>query len=122
MRQIGLVVAFAAAGIGCAHKTQAPESHPAKTDETTASSTVAEAPNDSFHHHHKHGALAKQFSLPRRLVDGKKGTVLDPSVVFEQLLASRVIYVSEQHNNPHHHAAQLAVIAALYARDPSLAI
>lgn len=71
---------------------------------------------------HEHGARARRFDLPNRIVDGRSGDVLEPESVFGDLLGARVIYISEEHGNPHHHAAQLAVIAGVYARDPSLAI
>src|SRR5262245_50941386 len=62
----------------------------------------------------RHGARAMSFDLPRRLVDGKKGEVLEAEKVFSDLLTARVIYVSESHPNPHHHAMQLSVIAGLW--------
>jgi uncharacterized iron-regulated protein len=103
------------ASIGCAHGASAPPPHSSGTE----TSTHAEMPAG---HGHKHGDMAMHWSLPHRLIDGKNASVLDSGSVFDELLSSRVIYVSEQHNNPHHHAAQLSVIAGIYARDPSVAI
>jgi uncharacterized iron-regulated protein len=88
---------------------------PAENSAATATSTAAAMPAG-------HGTRLSSFALPRRLVDGRRGAVLDAEAVFADLLEARVIYVSEQHNNPHHHAAQLSVIAGVWARDPSVAI
>lgn len=62
------------------------------------------------------------FSLPRRIVDGKNGQVLAESSFFETAASARVIYISEQHNNPHHHAAQVSLIAGIFAKNSSIAI
>jgi uncharacterized iron-regulated protein len=102
--------------LACAHRAApnagADPDRPAVEGETSTS-TAARPP---------HGAMAKKWSLPRRVVDGKKGTTLEAEAFFEDLLSARVVYVSEQHNNPHHHAAQLSVIAGMWARDRSIAI
>jgi uncharacterized iron-regulated protein len=99
----------------------APSAEEASDGEEASETSSIASVHGGFHHHH-HGDMAKRWSLPRRLVDGKSGVVLDGDTVFQRFLDARVVYVSEQHNNPHHHAAQLSVIAGIYARDPSLAI
>jgi uncharacterized iron-regulated protein len=120
------MITGALAAAACVHapqhdqrSDQAAGRHGVKEANSSETSTRADLPEG---HGHRHGALAMKWSLPRRLIDGKNGAVLEPGQVFTALLSSRVIYVSEQHNNPHHHAAQLSVIAGVYARDPSVAI
>lgn len=69
-----------------------------------------------------HGSAVHDFNLPHRLIDGRTGDVTAEEDVYADLHDARVIYVSEVHNNPHHHAAQLALLTGLYARDSSVAI
>jgi uncharacterized iron-regulated protein len=115
-RDIWIVAALSF--LGCTRQAAGPDVRP-QGGGSTETSSVASAGGASPH---RHGSIFKKFSLPRRLVDGKTGGVLDTNAVFDELLRTRVVYVSEQHNNPHHHAAQLSVIAGLYSRDHSVAI
>ena len=68
------------------------------------------------------GELARNWLLPSRITDVGSGQKLEPEALFDRLLPARVIYVAENHDNPHDHAVQLQVIDGLYRRDPSLAI
>jgi uncharacterized iron-regulated protein len=69
-----------------------------------------------------HGIRAHNFSLPRKIVDGKTGEILGDREFYASAGAARVIYISEQHNNPHHHAAQLSLIAGIFTNNSSIAI
>jgi uncharacterized iron-regulated protein len=90
---------FVLLAIGCAHSQ--PET---KTEEARHGMKAATVP----------------IALPHRVVDGKSGDELAPRVLEERLRTARVIYVGEQHPNPHDHAAQLEVLEAAYAADPNL--
>jgi uncharacterized iron-regulated protein len=56
---------------------------------------------------------------PIRCAPGER---LEDAALDELLLAARVIYVGESHDDAAHHAVQREVIARVHARDPSLAI
>jgi len=58
----------------------------------------------------------------RRIVRCESGEAVSDSVLSDAMLAARVIYVGESHDDAAHHAVQREVIALLHARDPSLAI
>ena len=75
----------------------------------------------SPHRHGEHGA-AEPIALPYHLVDGRTGADLDDPALAERLRAARVIYVGEEHPNPHHHAVEIAVLERVYQIDPSVAL
>jgi len=72
----------------------------------------------------KHGekGATVPVTLPHRVVDGATGEPIAPEALAARLRAARVIFVGEEHSNPHHHAAQLEVLEAAYAADPSLGV
>lgn len=70
--------------------------------------------------HGSRGA-AEPIALPHRIVD-QSGSSVEESALAARLAPARVIYVGEEHPNPHHHAAQLEVLERAYALDPSLAL
>jgi uncharacterized iron-regulated protein len=57
-----------------------------------------------------------------RVVDMSSDREVTFLAMVDDLASARVAYVGEQHDDPAHHAAELAVIRALYERDPSLAV
>jgi len=89
---------------GCAH---APPPQPAAEEE---------APR-----HGMKGA-SEPIPLPHRVVDGDSGDELADRNLDEKLRAARVIYVGEEHPNPHHHAAEIEVLERAYAADPSVGL
>src|SRR6185436_16950685 len=64
---------------------------------------------DEVEEHGAHAEHGTPIPLPYHLVDGKSG-------------AARVIYVGEEHPNPHHHAVELEVLERVDRLDPSLAL
>ena len=56
------------------------------------------------------------------MVDGDSGDELAERNLDDKLRAARVIYVGEEHPNPHHHAAELEVLERAYAADPSVGL
>jgi uncharacterized iron-regulated protein len=71
--------------------------------------------------HGAHGA-DRPIPLPYHLVDGATGQPLDGAAFDDKLRAARVIYVGEEHSNPHHHAAEIEVLERVAKLDPSLAL
>jgi uncharacterized iron-regulated protein len=109
MRSAWVLVLF-----GCAHSTTPPPA-------ATATPPAATAPAEPPHHHGEKGAH-EPIALPHRVVDGASGGELDGARLAERLRAARVIYVGEEHPNPHHHAVELEVLEAAFAIDPSLGL
>jgi len=91
---------------GCAHAPAPPASQP----------EAEEAPR-----HGEKGA-SEPIALPHRVVDGDSGDELADRNLDDKLRAARVIYVGEEHPNPHHHAAEIEVLERAYAADPSLGL
>ncbi|CAI09618.1 hypothetical protein ebA6113 [Aromatoleum aromaticum EbN1] len=54
---------------------------------------------------------------------GEAAVVLDYATLAKRIVAADVIYLGEQHGNPHHHAAQLKIVTDLVAagRRPAIA-
>jgi uncharacterized iron-regulated protein len=94
--------------LGCAHNAQTP----------TATTPAAAAEEKKEHAHGEKGAT-EPIALPHRAVDTKSGDELSDRALDDKLRAARVVYVGEQHPNPHDHAAELEVLARMYAVDPS---
>src|SRR5262249_32276425 len=61
-------------------------------------------------------------ALPHRVLDAATGAELDEAAFTAKLRAAKVVFVGEEHPNPHHHAAQLEVLERAYAADPSLGL
>lgn len=108
MRRITLVAALL---LGCAHA-------PSPTAETP---TPAASPPRLPASHGQQGAEVP-IALPHTVADGKSGAPLSDDALDRQLRAAKVIYVGEEHPNPHHHAVELEVLARAYAVDPSLGL
>jgi len=102
MRSVLVGLLFAA---GCAHA-------PAPSAQTPE----AEAPR-----HGEKGAT-EPIPLPHRVVDGATGDELAERNLDDKLRAARVIYVGEEHPNPHDHAAEIEVLERAYAADPSVGL
>jgi len=103
MKFVFVALVFAA---GCAHAPAAPASQP----------EAEEAPR-----HGMKGAT-EPIPLPHRVVDGDSGDELADRNLDDKLRAARVIYVGEEHPNPHHHAAEIEVLERAYAADPSVGL
>lgn len=56
------------------------------------------------------------------IVDGRTGERVPFERMLEDLAAADVVFVGEDHHNPHHHEAQRRIAEALFARKPDLAI
>src|SRR5689334_9637229 len=109
MRRLPLVLALFAF-TACAHAPAPSPSQPMQASEPTEE-----------HHHGEKGA-DRPIPLPHHLVDGKTGQALDEAALAARLKAAKVIYVGEEHPNPHDHAAELAVLEAAYAADPHVGL
>jgi uncharacterized iron-regulated protein len=107
---VAIVVAVAAAG--CAH---APAAAPAPTAAAQPGAR-AEPPR-----HGERGAH-EPIALPHRAVDSDSGDELSDRALDDKLRAARVVYVGEEHPNPHHHAAEVEVLERTYAAEPSLGL
>ena len=92
---------------GCAH---------APSPAATPPSAEAEAPR-----HGMKGAK-EPIALPHRVVDGDSGAELADRALDDKLRAAKVIYVGEEHPNPHHHAVEIEVLERAYAADPSVGL
>ncbi len=62
------------------------------------------------------------IALPHRVVDCQSGDELSDRALDDKLRAARVIYVGEEHPNPHHHAAEVEVLERTYAAEPSVGL
>jgi uncharacterized iron-regulated protein len=103
MRIVSLALVLVA---GCAH---APSPSPSSPE-------AEEAP--------RHGSKGahEPIALPHRVVDGDSGDELADRNLDDKLRAAKVIYVGEEHPNPHHHAAEIEVLERAYAADPSVGL
>jgi uncharacterized iron-regulated protein len=72
----------------------------------------------------EHGAkgATEPIALPYHLVDGKSGQPMDDEELEDKLRAARVIYVGEEHPNPHHHAVEIEVLERVHKLDPSVGL
>ncbi len=68
------------------------------------------------------GPLAEGWLLPARYYSGQTKAEVSAPQMFARLKEARVVYVSENHRSPHHHAVQLKVIDQLRALEPSISI
>lgn len=58
-------------------------------------------------------------ALPYSVLDAKTGRQVDKQAFWEQVTASRVVCVGEDHPNPHHHWFQLEVVTEVVKRRPN---
>jgi uncharacterized iron-regulated protein len=103
--RLGLLALVVVPWAGCAHGPAPSPSLPAGEEAAGAAAT--------------HGP---PVALPHRALDGASGAELDEPALAGKLRAARVVFVGEEHPNPHHHAAQLEVLERAYAADPSLGL
>ena len=92
---------------GCAHAPPAPAAQPQAEEEGP-----------------RHGmkGAKEPIALPHRVVDGDSGDELADRNLDDKLRAAKVIYVGEEHPNPHHHAVEIEVLERAYAADPSVGL
>jgi uncharacterized iron-regulated protein len=109
-RLLVFVVALVA---GCAHAPPPPSPAPSPSP---PSSEEEEAPR-----HGQHGA-SEPIPLPHRSVDTVTGNELSDRALDEKLRSARVIFVGEEHPNPHHHAAEVEVLERVFAAEPSVGL
>jgi uncharacterized iron-regulated protein len=95
----------------CAAKTPLPNPHHGLQVRQAMTSTTSSL-----------GMYPPQWGLPSRVIDTKRRMAVPLEQALDDLMSSKVVYVAESHNNPHHHAVQGAVVAHLWRRDRSLAI
>ncbi|MCA1664207.1 MAG: ChaN family lipoprotein, partial [Myxococcales bacterium] len=102
--KIFVIAAFVVAG--CAHAPSPAATQP----------KAEEAPR------HGDKGAKEPIALPHRVVDGDSGDELADRNLDDKLRAAKVIYVGEEHPNPHHHAVELEVLERAYAADPSVGL
>lgn len=68
------------------------------------------------------GMYPAAWGLPSRLIDTRQRKAVSLEEAMQVMLQSRVIYVGESHDNPHHHAVQGALFFALWKADRRLAV
>ncbi len=102
--RLGLL--FALSYAGCAHPSAVVQ----------PAAPVAEEP-----HVHGSAGASEPITLPHHVID-QAGTPVGDGRLAERVKAARVIYVGEEHTNPHHHAAELEVLVAAHASDPSVGL
>ena len=71
---------------------------------------------------HGHHGAETPVTLPHHLIDGTSGAPITDAAFDDQLRAARVIYVGEEHPNPHHHAAQIEVLTRALTLEPRVAL
>jgi uncharacterized iron-regulated protein len=54
----------------------------------------------------------KDAALPYAIVDGRTGKAVSDDELWARLAGARAVCVGEEHPNPHHHWAQLAIVTA----------
>jgi uncharacterized iron-regulated protein len=102
------IVVFVVFVAGCAHAPAGPAS--------TAGAEAEEAPRHGMKGAHE------PVALPHRVVDADSGDEIADRNLDDKLRAAKVIYVGEEHPNPHHHAAEVEVLERAYAADPSVGL
>lgn len=107
MRTVVIAAVFVVGAVGCAH---APSTSPAAAPQAQEESR-----------HGMKGAKAP-IALPHRVVDTDSGDELADRNFDDKLRAAKVIYVGEEHPNPHDHAAEIEVLERAYAADPSVGL
>lgn len=68
------------------------------------------------------GGARSAADVPPGIVRCATGDRVSEDELVEALLAARVVYVGESHDDAAHHGVQREVLALVHARDPSLAI
>jgi uncharacterized iron-regulated protein len=104
------VASLAAAAANCAHAPAAARCPPPTTAIGTETATETETETET--ETAKHGAKGahEPFALPYSVIDVESGRELTNEELRDRFRAARVIYVGEQHNNPHDHAVELEVL------------
>ena len=102
-----MIVMAAFVVAGCAHAPSPAATQPSAEEETP-----------------RHGmkGAKEPVALPHRVVDGDSGDELADRSLDDKLRAAKVIYVGEEHPNPHHHAVEIEVLERAYAADPSVGL
>src|SRR5579863_6396167 len=113
MKRLAVLLAFA----GCATTSQPPKTEPPPA-QPMQPQPAPQAEEEQ--HGHKHKGPEVPIALPHRVVDGNTGDELTERALDEKLRAAKVIFVGEQHPNPHDHAAELEVLERAFAVDPSV--
>jgi uncharacterized iron-regulated protein len=108
--RFGLPIALGLSLAACAARAPVAPSHTTTMPTTTTTTT--------------HGArgVDEPVTLPHEVVDGATGAPLSGEALAARLRAARVIFVGEEHTNPHHHAAEREILEAAYAADPSIGV
>lgn len=108
----GLPLILLASPLACAKQVAGPERLPSPHHgHRAATSTTASL-----------GMFPAEWGLPSRLVDTKRRVAVSLDEALTDLAQVRVVYVSESHENPHHHAVQGAIVTQLWRRDRALSI
>lgn len=68
------------------------------------------------------GMYPPQWGLPSRIIDTQRKIAVPLEEMLDDLMAAKVIYIAENHNNPHHHAIQGGLIFKIWARDRAIAL
>lgn len=68
------------------------------------------------------GMYPAAWALPSRIIDTRQRKAVSLEEAMQVILQSRVVYVGEAHDNPHHHAVQAALFMKLWAADRRLAL
>jgi uncharacterized iron-regulated protein len=102
-----IVFIAALVAVGCAH---------------APSATPATAPAAEEESRHGMRGAKQPIALPHRVVDTDTGDELADRNFDDKLRAVKVIYVGEEHPNPHDHAAEIEVLERAYAADPSVGL
>ena len=74
--------------------------------------------------HAPHGMRGahEPIALPHHELDGKSGARLSPAELDARIGGARVVYVGEEHPNPHDHAVELEVLERAFAVDARVAL
>jgi uncharacterized iron-regulated protein len=110
MRHLSIVVLVLS---GCAHPSKVATAPAAPT----APSSGAAEQSEEKPEHGSRGA-EEPIPLPHHVLDAS-GVRLSDAKIEETLKRAHAIYVGEQHSSPHDHAAQIEVLEAAFAADPS---
>jgi uncharacterized iron-regulated protein len=109
---------------GCAHSRAEPQCNQGARpvgDRERLERARGELPVAEEARHGEKGAH-EPIALPHSVIDSSTGNALDDAQLAARLRAARVVYVGEEHPNPHDHAAQLEVLAAAFAAEPGTAL
>jgi uncharacterized iron-regulated protein len=123
MRPLAALILLVAGCATSAQSQQPAQPHltmTAQPAEAQQAEVEEDATPDQPRHGHRRPGPAVPIALPHRVVDGGNGDELTERAFDERLRAARVIFVGEEHANPHDHAAEIEVLERAFAADPSL--